>query len=88
MAVVAPDAVSTRALFVPLVAFVFVTLIAAPVTVCAVVPFAPLMAIFSPLSVDEAAAVEVEAIFTTLPDVTELDEMSTPLPVVRLFAVT
>jgi hypothetical protein len=66
-AVVAPLAVRVSATFVPDVAFVFVTLIDAPVTVCAVVPFAPLMAMFSPFSVDDAAAVEVLAILTTLP---------------------
>lgn len=85
-AVVAPEAANTNALFVPLVAFVFVTEIDAPVTVCAVVPFAPLMAMFKPFSVLDAAAVEVLAILTTLPEVTELDEKLTPVPVVNELA--
>lgn len=87
-AVVAPLAVSVKATFVPLVAFVFVTLIDAPVTVCAVVLFAPLMAMFSPFNVDDAAAVEVLAIFTTLPDVTELEAKFAPVPVVSESAAT
>ena len=72
----------------PEVAFVFVTEIAAPVTVCAVVPFAPEMAMFNPFNVDDAAAVEVEAIFTTLPLVTELDAKFAPVPVVSESAAT
>jgi hypothetical protein len=87
-AVVAPLAVSVKATLVPLVAFVFVTLIAAPVTVCAVVPFAPLMAMFNPFSVDDVAAVEVEAILTTLPEVTELEAKFAPVPVVSESAAT
>lgn len=74
-------------MFVPDVAFVFVTLMIAPRTVCAVEAFAPLMAIFSPVSVLDAAAVEVEAIENTLPEVTDDDENSNPFPVVKLLAV-
>jgi hypothetical protein len=44
------------------------------------------MAMFSPFNVDDAAAVEVLAMLTTLPDVTELDEKLMPVPVVSELA--
>lgn len=72
-AVVAPLAAIDSPTFVPEVPFVFVTLIVAPVTVCALVPFAPDIAMFSP-STPVAPAVEVEAMLTIEPEVTELDE--------------
>ena len=51
------------------------------------VAFAPDVETFSAVFVFDAAAVPVAAMRTTFPELTELVEISVPLPVVKLLAV-
>ena len=83
---VAPLAVNVRAVFTPEVAFVLVTEIFAPVTVCPLDALAPVEVIFTRVRVLLAAAVLVEAMLIKLPELMELVEKLIPVPVVREFA--
>ena len=83
---VPPLALKLSAIFVLLVP-VLVLLIRAPYVVCPPVAFAPLALTLSAVFVFDAAAVPVAAIETTFPELTELLEISAPLPVVKLLAV-
>ena len=66
---------------------VLVLLISAPYVVWLLVALAPLVATRSACLLFDAAAVPVAAMLTTLPELTELLEISAPLPVVKLSAV-